>query len=101
MPGSAPTVPAKDWELKVHEAAQRIALSPAFRNFFDTDASPEKWATWIRLWDEDTLNTALLLVQEEESMRRDVAVTAERKKNVNKTRLLQRIEKMRFDSSHS
>lgn len=84
-----------DWEEKVKDAAFRIANSHSFQTFFVTHDSPAQWEAILRQWDDDALDSAILIVKEEEEMLKDLALQKARKEKVNDTRLLQRIEQMR------
>lgn len=89
------------WEEKVKDAAFRVASSSSFRSYFATKASPSEWAEVLSQWDEDTLDTAILIVKEEEAMLKEVALKKARKEKVNDVHLLQRIEQMRVKAHQS
>jgi hypothetical protein len=75
--------------------ALRVALSPSFQAFFNSKAAPEVWEKLVATWDEETMHTMTLILDEEDSMRKDLSMTTARKTKVNQTRFLQQIEQMR------
>lgn len=75
--------------------ALRVALSPSFQAFFNSKAAPAVWEKLVATWDDDTMHTMSLILDEEDSMRKDLSMTTARKNKVNETRFLQQIEQMR------
>jgi hypothetical protein len=91
MSGSLST----DRKERVEALALRVALSPSFQAFFNSEATPDEWALLVDTWDEDTMHTMNLILDEEDSMRKDLATETLRKKSVNKAALLQKLEQSR------
>ena len=81
--------------------ALRVALSPAFQAFFGSTAAPEEWEKLVATWGEDLRHTMTLILDEEDSMRKDLGVEILRKKETNKTQFLQALEKSRVMAHHS
>lgn len=97
MPGST-ALHSLDYEEKIKEAAFMMASSITFQTYFVTKATPAQWEKVLRTWDEEALNTALLILKEEASMIKDIKLLTARQNKVNDTRLLQRLEKIRVDA---
>ena len=97
MSGSLST----DRKERVEALALRVALSPSFQAFFNSEATPDEWALLVDTWDEDTMHTMNLILDEEDSMRKDLGVEILRKKETNKTQFLQALEKSRVMAHHS
>lgn len=100
MPGST-ALSSEDRQKQVKALALRVALSPSFQAFFHSKAAPEQWEKLVETWNEDTMHTMTLILDEEDSMREDAAKENIRKTEVNKTRLLQKIEQMRVKAHQS
>jgi hypothetical protein len=86
---------------QVKALALRVALSPSFQHFYNSKAAPEVWEKLVATWNDDTLHTMGLILDEEDSMRKEVITSTLRKKKVNQTKLLQRIEQLRMKAHES
>jgi hypothetical protein len=81
---------------KIGLAAGLAEKSAAAAEFFKFGKA--EWAEFLSLWDEEGIDDFLLILNEEKSMLEDIEKTAARKKQVNKTRLEQRFEKIRTEA---
>lgn len=76
---------------KIKELAQRMAKSQAFR---DTAAlSVETWEIFLAHLDDESVEHCQMLLDEEEKTYAEIENKAEKRHQVSKTRLLQRLEK--------
>ena len=100
MPGSTP-LPTATREEQIKALAVRVAHSLAFQEFFGVKQPPEAWEKLVATWDENTMHTMILVLNEEDAMRKDLAVETMRKHEVNKTKLLQKIEQLRVKAHES
>lgn len=82
-------------------AAERIALSSAVGSFFGFQGTPAQWEKLISGWSVERLADFMLIVDEEASMKKDLALQIKRKTTVNDTRFLQHIQKLDVEASQT
>lgn len=85
-----------EWEAKVKDAALRFSRSEAVKEFFGFTGAPSQWEKVISGWNESHLDDFMLIIHEEEELRKDLSMQIKRKKKVNDTRLLQRFEQIKM-----
>lgn len=84
---------------KVLHASQLLEDSPAFQRVLPLTA--QEWAGVLSELDEEKIDDYLLLLTEEQSMRAEIRKTEKRKKKVNHTRYLQRLERLKVIAQES
>lgn len=86
-----------DLEGKIREAAAMLSSSEAVKRKFDFELGH-----WMELLDsiedEDALDELLMILKEEQEMYLDVDKDCDRKKENNRTRLKQRVEKIKIEA---
>lgn len=83
---------------KIKELAQRMAKSQAFQ---DTAALPaEQWEIFLEHCDEEAVKHCEMLLDEEEKTYTEIDQKAEKRHQVNKTRLLHHLEKTLVEAQH-
>jgi hypothetical protein len=92
---------ADDRQKRIKALAVRVALSKAFQEFYNSKDAPEVWEKLVATWDDETMHTIGLVLDEEDAMRKDLAMETMRKNKVNETQLLQRIEQLRIKAHES
>lgn len=81
---------------KVKMLAEMLAASKGAQK--EMPMSAEEWEQVLSVAGEDVLDDGLAIMNEEEEMRADIKKEAIRKKQVNKTRFLQRDERLRVEA---
>lgn len=81
-------------QVKMLKAASMLPESSAMKKMLPF--SKERWAGILAELDEDQVDDLLLLLKEEEGMHLDLDKKEDRRLQVNETRYLQRLEKLRI-----
>jgi hypothetical protein len=83
-------------EEKIKKLAEMLAKSKGAAKI--EKLSAEQWEYLLKLMDEDTVNDFALIANEEKEMNEDVIREVKRKKEINKTKLFQRQEKLKVQA---
>ena len=87
---------AQNKKQKIEEAAKKMAASPAFSDFMTL--KPEQWAVFLSNIDEQGVEDCLLILKEEADTYDEIEKKAAKRHEVNKTKLLHRLEKVRTEA---
>lgn len=88
-------------EQAVKALALRVALSLAFQQLYGSKAAPEVWEKLVATWDDKTMHAMTLILDEEDSLRKDLGMETARKTKVNETALRQKLEQIRVKAHSS